>query len=103
MAPSPSPSLSPIGKQIPASLSKYFKTTAKAQRLMDPEGRICELDRKSRNSELVFSKHPDYPGVEGTDWDEINWSQRVLWEATQKGMYVIHTLAISYRCFASWR
>ncbi|KIW00059.1 uncharacterized protein PV09_08403 [Verruconis gallopava] len=69
----------PAKRQIPATFGKYFKTTQKAQRLMDPERRLCELDRGSNDRELVFSTHPAY----GEGWNEMTWSQALLWETAQ--------------------
>lgn len=72
---------------LPPSFGRYFKTTIKAQTLMDPEGRICELDRNSHERELVYICHPTYKGVNDTAWDEMNWSQARLWNQAQSGMY----------------
>ena len=78
---------------IPASLSKYFKTTAKAQKLMDPEGRLCELDRQSQKLELVYSTHRAY---RKGGWRQMQWSQAMLWKAAQDGEQ-LHVLFVNLR------
>lgn len=47
---------------------------------MDPEGRLCELDRSNAHRVLVYSK---YPG--DVDWDEMSWSQASLFKRAQEG------------------
>lgn len=72
-------------RSVPASLSKYFKTTAKAQRLMRPvmDNRVCELDSRCDEGELVFSTYAPYGENE---WTQGKWSQKTLWEAANDGM-----------------
>jgi hypothetical protein len=90
-----SPAVHQNRKQIPASLAKYFKTTIKAQKLMDPEDRICELDRNSHESELVYSRHPSHSGIHGMAWDQMSWSQARLWEQSQKGtIWILNSLCV---------
>lgn len=78
----------PKHSAIPASLAKYFKTTAKAQRLMDADNRLCDLDSESNNTVLVYSIHPGYHKGE-FKWGD--WSQKQLWEASQNGMFLSPT------------
>jgi hypothetical protein len=69
-------------KPIPTTLSKYFKTTAKARKLMDPEHRVCELDHQSHKLELVYSRHSAY---HKDAWRQLDWSQAMLWQTAQDG------------------
>jgi hypothetical protein len=67
-------------KEVPSFLAKFFKTTSIARKLMDPEGRLCELSPSSHYRELVYST------VDARQWDEMSWTQASLYEAAQKGM-----------------
>jgi len=72
-------------KAIPPNIAKHFNTTAKAKKLMDPEGRICELETKSHNRELVYNtvKPSKYTA---SHWDEMSWSQATLYQAAQQDL-----------------
>jgi hypothetical protein len=72
-----------LTKEIPSILGKFFKTTSKARKLMDPEGRLCELDPNSHYRELVYNT------VDAKKWDEMSWTQASLYEAAQKGTLFI--------------
>lgn len=51
--------------------------------MMDPEGRICELDTNSHYRELVYATMDAK-----RHWDEMSWTQASLYEAAQKGMLI---------------
>lgn len=70
--------------EIPSVLAKFFKTTSTARKLMDPEGRLCELNPCSHYRELVYNT------VDNT-WDEMSWTQASLYEAAQNGMIALDT------------
>ena len=49
---------------------------------MDPDGRLCELDRMSHGLVLVYSIHPNY---HQNMWNQLFWTQKQLWYAAQDG------------------
>jgi hypothetical protein len=69
-------------KEVPSYLAKFFKTTSAARKLMDPEGRLCELDPDSHYRELVYST------MHQRQWDEMSWTQAKLYEAAQQGTVI---------------
>lgn len=79
-----SPTMAPK-KEVPSFIGKFFKTTSTARKLMDPEGRLCELNPNSHYRELVYST----VDADARKWDEMSWTQASLYEAAQKGMTTI--------------
>jgi hypothetical protein len=64
---------------MPSFISKYFKVTPKAMAASD-NGRICELDPTNNDRVLVWKA-----GQSGDGFDDLSWSQKKLWEASNEG------------------
>lgn len=82
----------------PPSISKFFKTTKNARKLMDPQKRVCELDINDPCRVMVYVT-PEIRAMRLKEemphnqdgLDEMLWNQPLLYEMSQKGMCYCQT------------